>query len=178
MSAFLYFSQGKRRQIKDANPSMKNTEVSRLLGEMWRNAPEEERRPHIEKEKEEREKYKVAIADWRKDYEARMEKERKEQAEQAAYMANMYRDPNSEHNQQQSPYDPNMVGQYPHGQQGAHNMRGPPPGQGYGYAPPMYPYGGRFQGRIPGVSCLSIAQVLPSFVNRLPSRAVSVPNQW
>ena len=40
---------------------------------MWRNATEEERRPHIEKEKSEREKYKVAIADWRKDHEAKME---------------------------------------------------------------------------------------------------------
>lgn len=123
---------------------MKNTEVSRLLGEMWRNAPEEDRRPHIEKEKEEREKYKVAIADWRKEYEAKMEKERKAQAEQAAYMANMYRDPNSDPQQQQPqqhPYDPNMMTQYPPpAQPGAHNM-GPPPGQGYGYGAPMYPYG-------------------------------------
>lgn len=143
MSAFLYFSQGRRRQIKDANPSLKNTEVSRLLGEMWRNAPEEERRPHIEKEKEEREKYKVAIADWRKDFEAKQEKERKAQAEQAAYMANMYPPPNGDpHQQQPHPYgDPNMMGQYPT-QQPSHGMGPPPPpGQGYGYgAPPMYAY--------------------------------------
>lgn len=110
---------------------MKNTEVSRLLGEMWRNAPEEERRPHIEKEKEEREKYKVAIADWRKEAEAREQKERKAQAEQAAYMATMY--PHGPEPQQQHPYDPNMMGQYP----------GPPPGAyGYGghsmYPPPPY----------------------------------------
>ena len=51
---------------------------------MWRNATEEERRPHIEKEKSEREKYKVAIADWRKYHEAKMEEQRKQQAEQAA----------------------------------------------------------------------------------------------
>jgi len=138
MSAFLYFSQGKRRQIKEANPSMKNTEVSRLLGEMWRNAPESEKMPHIEKEKGEREKYKVAIADWRKDFDARIEKERKAQAEQAAYMANMY-PPNSETQHQQyppPPYDPNM---YP-GQQP--NMGPPPPsapGYGYGAPPPSYP---------------------------------------
>ena len=73
MSAFLYFSQGRRKQIKDENPEMKNTEVSRLLGEMWRNASEDERRPHIEKEKEERGKYKIAIADWRKEYEKKKE---------------------------------------------------------------------------------------------------------
>lgn len=143
MSAFLYFSQGKRRQIKDANPSMKNTEVSRLLGEMWRNAPEEERRPHIEKEKEEREKYKVAISDWRKEYEEKQEKERKAQAEQAAYMANMYSNPSGDPNQPaHHPYDPNMTGHYPPPPppppQGSHSM-GPPPGQGYySHGPPMY----------------------------------------
>merc|ERR1711915_390625 len=54
MSAFLYFSQDKRRQIKEENPSIRNTEVSRILGELWRNASEEEKRPHVEKEKEER----------------------------------------------------------------------------------------------------------------------------
>lgn len=73
MSAFLYFSQGKRTLLKKQHPEMKNTEVSRLLGEMWRNAPDSERRPHIDKEKEERDKYKFAIAAWRKDAEARQE---------------------------------------------------------------------------------------------------------
>ena len=76
MSAFLYFSQGRRQQIKDKNPDIKNTEVSRLLGELWRNATEEERRPYVEKEREEREKYKVSIADWRKDYEKKKEEQR------------------------------------------------------------------------------------------------------
>lgn len=75
MSAFLYFSLGKRKQLKDENPTMKNTEVSRLLGEIWRNATEEERRPHVEKEKEEREKYKIAIAQWRKEYEKKKEEQ-------------------------------------------------------------------------------------------------------
>ena len=84
MSAFLYFSQGKRSVLKQQNPNMKNTEVSRLLGEMWRNASEEEKRPHVEKEKAEREKYKVAIAEWRKDFEAKQEKKRQLEAEQMA----------------------------------------------------------------------------------------------
>jgi high mobility group protein B1 len=92
MSAFLFFSQGRRRTIKESNPDMKNTEVSRLLGEMWRNAPEEDRRPHIEKEKKEREKYKVAIADWRKDFEAKKEEEQRklQESQQAAQWAQPY----------------------------------------------------------------------------------------
>lgn len=87
MSAFLYYSQEKRREIKETYPEMKNTEVSRMLGEMWRNAPEEDRRPHIEKEKEEREKYKVEIASWRKEFEAKAESQRQAQTDQTKYMA-------------------------------------------------------------------------------------------
>jgi HMG (high mobility group) box len=70
MSAFLYFSQGKRAQIKKEKPDIKNTEVSRLLGEMWRNLTDEERMPHVERERREREIYKVAIAEWREHHEA------------------------------------------------------------------------------------------------------------
>jgi len=82
MSAFLYFSQGRRKTIKDQNPEIKNTQVSRLLGEMWRNASEEDRKPYVDKEKKEREKYKVAIADWRKEFEAKKEEQRQQQEAQ------------------------------------------------------------------------------------------------
>jgi HMG (high mobility group) box len=81
MSAFLFFSLGKRSELKKVNPSLKNTEVSRLLGEMWRSASEEDRSPHIEKEKEEREKYKLAIAIWRKEFEVKQEAQQKAHAE-------------------------------------------------------------------------------------------------
>lgn len=73
MSAFLYFSQGRRSQIKAANPDLRNTQVSRILGEMWRNLSDDERRPHLEKEKEEREKYKVAMSEWKQENEAKQE---------------------------------------------------------------------------------------------------------
>jgi hypothetical protein len=84
MSAFLFFSQGRRSEIKKQNPELKNTEVSRLLGRMWRTAPEEERNPHIEKEKGERAKYKVAIAAWRKEADAKAHAQLKAQAQQQA----------------------------------------------------------------------------------------------
>jgi len=128
MSAFLYYSQGRRRVIKDANPTLKNTEVSRLLGEMWRNAPPEEKQPFVEKEKEEREKYKVRIADWRKDYEVKQEKERIEQAKHQAAWAHMY--PHGEHPPPQAAYPPP--------QWDPNGMYGPlPPQANYGYG---YPY--------------------------------------
>jgi len=65
MSAFLFFSQDKRSKIKDANPGMRNTDVSRVLGNMWKDASSEERLQHIEREAEERKKYKVAISRWK-----------------------------------------------------------------------------------------------------------------
>jgi hypothetical protein len=86
MSAFLYYSQEKRHEVKESFPDMKNTEVSRMLGEMWRNAPEEERKPHIDREKVEREKYKVEIASWRKEYEAKVESQRRLQPEQPQFL--------------------------------------------------------------------------------------------
>jgi len=76
MSAFLQFSQTRRRLVKKQNPDMSNTDVSRLLGEMRHNSPESERAPYIEREIEERAVYKVAIAKWKFEHEQqKMEKE-------------------------------------------------------------------------------------------------------
>jgi hypothetical protein len=82
MSAFLQFSQGRRTRLKEENPTMKNTEISRVLGNMWRDCSEEEKRPYVEKEKKEREQYKIAMAAWKKDFEVKQDAERKAQQEQ------------------------------------------------------------------------------------------------
>jgi HMG (high mobility group) box len=90
MSAFLYFSQGKRSVLKKENPTLKNTEISRLLGNMWRNASEEEKRPHVDRELAERKVYKVNIAEWRADFEVKQEAQRKAHAEQMLANSNAY----------------------------------------------------------------------------------------
>lgn len=46
---------------------------------MWKDASEAEKLPYVEKEKAEREQYKVAMAKWRKEFEAKQEAERKAQ---------------------------------------------------------------------------------------------------
>lgn len=69
MSAFLFFSQERRRSIKEEHPGMRNTEISRVLGGMWNKAPPEERAPYIKHEAAEREKYKIEIAKWRREEE-------------------------------------------------------------------------------------------------------------
>uniref|UniRef100_A0A7S2HFZ5 HMG box domain-containing protein n=1 Tax=Helicotheca tamesis TaxID=374047 RepID=A0A7S2HFZ5_9STRA len=65
MSSFLHFSKKYRSILKSENPEMKNTDISKKLGEMWKSAPEEERNDYIAREAKERGEYKVAIAEWR-----------------------------------------------------------------------------------------------------------------
>ena len=62
LTAFLKFSQTRRAKEKKANPDMSNTDVSRLLGEIWRSASHKERAPYVEQEEQERAIYKATIA--------------------------------------------------------------------------------------------------------------------
>ena len=66
---------------------MKNTEISCLLGEHWKKATDEERRPFVERELREREQYKKDIAEWRRerhDQESAIRKRRHDMAVQYA----------------------------------------------------------------------------------------------
>jgi hypothetical protein len=72
MSAFLKYSQTRRAKVKEDNPDMSNTDVSRLLGEMWRNASPHERAPYVKQEECERAVYKENLRKWRDD-QARMD---------------------------------------------------------------------------------------------------------
>lgn len=84
MSAFLFFSQDRRGSIKEKHPGIRNTEVSKMLGEIWRNAPECERKPFVELEQRERAKYKVKIAQWREEETEKKTAQRKRQEVQTA----------------------------------------------------------------------------------------------
>lgn len=65
MSAFLSYSQLMRPAIRVQQPHLKNTEISSFLADRWKAASEEERRPHLEKEVREREKYHNEMVKWR-----------------------------------------------------------------------------------------------------------------
>lgn len=71
MSAFLSYSQEMRPKIRDIHPELKNTEISSILAQQWRAASEEDKRPHIEKELRQREKYYEDMAKWKADEEVR-----------------------------------------------------------------------------------------------------------
>ena len=61
MSAFLKYSISRRKAVKADNPDMNNTDISRLLGEMWRNASEDDKRPYKENELKESKIYLLSI---------------------------------------------------------------------------------------------------------------------
>lgn len=65
MSAFLKYSKDKRKEVKEANPDLNNTDISRLLGQMWNEASEQEKQPYITEELTARAAYKCAIAKFR-----------------------------------------------------------------------------------------------------------------
>ena len=67
MSAFLKFSKTRRKTVKEENPDVSNTDVSRLLGEIWRNASDAEKAPYVEAEIIERNKYKEVMKKWREE---------------------------------------------------------------------------------------------------------------
>jgi len=139
MSAFLFFSQDKRRMIKNKNPEMRNTEISRVLGEIWKKASDEERAPHIEREATERAKYKLDIAKWRKEESLRKEETKQVEMEQAKFTAQKqskypYPPSSAPSMDNQFFYDPQAHGlQRMHPQQfysGSYEYYQPPP-QGY-----------------------------------------------
>jgi hypothetical protein len=83
MSAFLSYSNCKRSQVKAQNQDVGNAEISRMLAKMWKEAPAEERKDHIDKEFKLRQKYKTAIAEWRKNSEHEFQAARKEREDEA-----------------------------------------------------------------------------------------------
>jgi hypothetical protein len=63
-SAFLFYSQVMRPRIKAEHQDMKNTEISKQLGEAWGKATDEQKAPFVEKEKLDRARYKREMEEW------------------------------------------------------------------------------------------------------------------
>jgi hypothetical protein len=67
MSAFLMYAQHRRRQLQRENPDVPNSDISRLLGELWRGTGAAEKRPFLEREEAERRMYKAKMEKWKND---------------------------------------------------------------------------------------------------------------
>mmetsp|Transcript_105687 Transcript_105687/g.207263 ORF Transcript_105687/g.207263 Transcript_105687/m.207263 type:complete len:335 (+) Transcript_105687:93-1097(+) len=75
MSAFLSYSQEMRPQIREEFPALKNSEVSVVLAKRWKSATEEEKRPHLERERLDRQQYYRDLAVWKAAEEERVKEE-------------------------------------------------------------------------------------------------------
>jgi len=88
-SAFLNYSRTRRAALIREYPNLKNTDISKLLGQEWKVAPPEVRQPHVDREATEREDYHKKISAWRE--QQRQNKEmaaaEQQQKQQSIYIA-------------------------------------------------------------------------------------------
>lgn len=66
-NAFLLFCSANRAKAREENPDKRNIEISQLLGDMWKDLPDEERAPYKVKAREEQEAFKSQNPDYRYD---------------------------------------------------------------------------------------------------------------
>jgi len=65
MSAFLAFSNQRRAAAHEANKGATSKEISRILAEEWRSAPEQVKRPYVEEHDRKNAEYKAAMKSFR-----------------------------------------------------------------------------------------------------------------
>eukprot|EP00005_Dracoamoeba_jomungandri_P006114 CAMPEP_0174251592 /NCGR_PEP_ID=MMETSP0439-20130205/1359_1 /TAXON_ID=0 /ORGANISM="Stereomyxa ramosa, Strain Chinc5" /LENGTH=314 /DNA_ID=CAMNT_0015331935 /DNA_START=27 /DNA_END=971 /DNA_ORIENTATION=+ len=61
LSAYLFFCQEKRGELKEQQPDKSFTELAKLLGEKWREMSDEEKSKYVEMGERAKEEYKVAL---------------------------------------------------------------------------------------------------------------------
>jgi hypothetical protein len=83
MSAFLSYSKEMRPKIRQEFPGMKNADVSVVLAQRWRAAPEVEKKPHLDQEKQDRQKYYRDLAVFKAAEEERLREEEADRRRQS-----------------------------------------------------------------------------------------------
>lgn len=56
-SAYMYFCQEKRTEVKDANPELSGKEITAELGKMWRKLSDNEKKPYMLKQNDDKKRY-------------------------------------------------------------------------------------------------------------------------
>lgn len=56
-TAFFYYVADIRAQVKEANPGLPVSELSKIHGKMWKELPEDEKGPYMEKNEKDKERY-------------------------------------------------------------------------------------------------------------------------
>lgn len=64
MTSYIYFSNDMRGKVKLEDPELKLTEVSKKIGEMWKNMTEDAKKPYIERAAKDKARYEKEKADF------------------------------------------------------------------------------------------------------------------
>ncbi|KAG7339140.1 HMG high mobility group box-containing protein [Nitzschia inconspicua] len=83
MSAFLSYSNRKRMEVKEKYKNAKTADISRILAQMWKDAPPEEKKEFIDEEFRLRQDYKVAMAAWKERTSEEFKKQREKRENEA-----------------------------------------------------------------------------------------------
>ncbi|KAK7174374.1 hypothetical protein R3I93_001555 [Phoxinus phoxinus] len=97
MNAFMVWSQAVRKELADQNPSLHNSEISQILGKIWRQQNEMDKKPFIEEAERLRKKHKEDYPTYK--YQPRRRKNRKtgSNSEADAHSAGNYTLANGHH---------------------------------------------------------------------------------
>mgnify|MGYP005851077441 CR=1 FL=1 len=71
-SAFLAFSNERRKIVAKANPNMSGTEISGLMSQLWKECPEHMKQAYRDQEARERKTFKTAFAGWERKKDAEL----------------------------------------------------------------------------------------------------------
>mmetsp|Transcript_30659 Transcript_30659/g.37442 ORF Transcript_30659/g.37442 Transcript_30659/m.37442 type:complete len:536 (-) Transcript_30659:135-1742(-) len=90
MSAFLHYAKSKRQTVKKDHPGLTNSEISKLLGKMWKGMTDDDKRLHCEWEEEERKTYNENMKKWREERQKTKDDEKKRREEIVSILAGHY----------------------------------------------------------------------------------------
>ncbi len=76
MSAYLYYCDEFRQMVRSENPSKSIAEVAKILGEMWRALPEDQKTPYREKAAKDRARYMKIMESYRQKKAEQKQKEK------------------------------------------------------------------------------------------------------
>jgi len=66
VTAYIFFSQKVRPDVKAKNPHLNGLGVTKFIGEMWNKTNKKEREPFLKIERESRQQYQIAMEEWRR----------------------------------------------------------------------------------------------------------------
>jgi len=81
LTSYMLFSQSKRKEILEANPTMKVTEVAKEIGALWKNISAEEKQPFIEQAEKLKKAYQIEKSKYDATQEPATKKKKKAESE-------------------------------------------------------------------------------------------------